>query len=99
MAILMVLYPTNAGTRFDADYYVGTHMPLVRDAWTQHGLVSAEALLPDQPDPAFAAVAMLTFRDASARDAALAGPEAAAVFADVPRFTDISPVAQLSHHG
>ena len=93
MASFVVTYPPKDGARFDADYYVATHMPLVRDKWTQYGLVSATALMPDGPNPAFLAVALLEFANAAARERCLGSPEAADVFGDVPNFTDIAPVA------
>lgn len=35
-AHVSVLYPRKA--KFDMDYYLATHMPLVTKHWTQHGL-------------------------------------------------------------
>lgn len=94
MAHLVVLYPQTAGARFDAAYYVAAHLPIVRDAWTDHGLINATVLFPAEDDPAFVAIATLEFADDAAIDAALASPGAARVFGDVASFTDISPVAQ-----
>jgi uncharacterized protein (TIGR02118 family) len=99
MATLLVTYPLVAGARFDADYYVATHIPLVREKWTAHGLVEAMALLPDQDAPAFAAVALLAFRDRAAIDAALASAEAGDVFGDLPNFTDIAPQPMIARQG
>lgn len=92
MASFVVTYPVTAGATFDADYYVATHMPLVRARWTPYGLESARALIADGTQP-YAAVAVLDFRDGAAIDAALASAEAEEVFGDVPNFTDIAPVA------
>ena len=36
MILVTVMYP--AGEAFDTDYYLKTHMPLVRDRWGPHGL-------------------------------------------------------------
>lgn len=93
-AALLVSYPATDGARFDRDYYTATHLPLVREKWGPHGLTDAMGLWPDDDAPAHVAVALLTFRDAAARDAALASAEAAAVFGDVGNFTDIQPAAQ-----
>lgn len=92
MTTFVVTYPASDGATFDASYYVAKHIPLVREKWTQYGLTSATALMPDQPDPAYLAVAVLEFTDGAALDAALAAPEAADVFGDVAAFTDIAPV-------
>lgn len=92
MTTFLVTYPARDGARFDADYYVAKHMPLVREKWTSYGLRTAEALLPDEATPAYRAVAVLQFADGAALDRALASPEASEVFGDVAAFTDITPV-------
>lgn len=93
MTTFVVTYPVHDGAKFDADYYVAKHIPLVREKWTQYGLTGATALIPDQPGQPYAAVALLEFSDGAALDRSLASPEAADVFGDVPAFTDIAPVA------
>lgn len=93
-AALLVSYPATAGARFDRDYYIATHLPLVRDQWGPHGLIDAIGFWPDGDASAPVAVALLAFQDAAARDAALASAEAATVFGDLPNFTDIEPSAQ-----
>lgn len=91
---LLVSYPARPGARFDHDYYLASHFPLVRAHWDPHGLIDAVALRGEDEEPANVAVALLTFRDAAARDAALASAEAATVFGDLANFTDIQPTAQ-----
>lgn len=99
MATLIVTYPLTPGSRFDVDYYVTRHMPLVREKWTRLGLVVARALLPDQDAPPFAAIALLTFADRAAIEAALASPEAGDIFGDLPNFTDIAPQPMFAREG
>lgn len=94
MASLVVTYPAQDGARFDADYYVARHIPLVREEWTRHGLTGARALLPEGDTIAYLAVAILDFEDGAAIDRAMGSPEAATVFGDVAVFTDLAPVAQ-----
>ena len=89
-AALMVTYPATPGARFDRDYYVATHLPLVEEKWAAHGLETAAGYFPEE-DAAVLAVAVLTFRDAAAREAALGSAEASAVFGDIPNFTDAQP--------
>ncbi len=96
MATLVVTYSLTAEARFDADYYLATHIPLVREKWAPFGLIEAIVHLPDQPKPAYAAVAVLRFRDKDAITAALGSPEARAVFGDVPNFTDIAPQPMIA---
>ncbi|CAN5369413.1 EthD family reductase [soil metagenome] len=92
MTTFVVTYPVNDGTKFDRDYYIANHMPMVLEKWTKYGLSKATALLPDEPTPAYLAVALLEFKDGAALDRCLASPEAAEIFGDVPAFTDIAPV-------
>ena len=100
MAVFTVLYPAADGARFDEAYYIGTHIPLVKDAFTPTGLVSAQVLkglsgAGGAPAP-YLMMVNLTFRDAAALQASLGGPRSAEVMADVANFTDITPVAQIS---
>ncbi|MDR3449764.1 MAG: EthD family reductase [Alphaproteobacteria bacterium] len=91
MATLIVSYPATDGARFDRDYYVGTHIPIARAAWTAHGLESAEVLFPADASQPLAGMVLLRFTDQAALDAALASPGTAGVIGDVANFTDIVP--------
>ena len=42
MILVTVMYPV--GEAFDTDYYLKTHMPLVKDRWGPLGLKSAQAI-------------------------------------------------------
>lgn len=94
MGALIVSYPASEGARFDRDYYLGTHMPLVERVFGPHGLMGATAYFSDDPDGPSLAVATLTFRDGDARDAALGHSDAAQAFDDIANFTNVRPVAQ-----
>jgi uncharacterized protein (TIGR02118 family) len=96
MATIVVTYPTGEGKTFDYDYYVKTHVPLAVSAWTEFGLVSAEALQPSDPSQPYAAMVILKFRDDAAIDAAMTSPKSAPVGADVPNFTNITPAIYRS---
>lgn len=93
MGVVMVSYPAADGARFDREYYVAAHLPLVKRVLTPHGLVAAEAYFPDDEASPTLAVAVLRFRDAAARDSALGHPDAGEAFADIPNFTDAQPTA------
>jgi uncharacterized protein (TIGR02118 family) len=100
MVIFSVLYPTTEGARFDAAYYASTHIPLVKEAFTPTGLRSIQvmyglAAADGSPAP-YVAMAHLTFESADALKASVEGGRAAEVFADIPKYTDISPVMQVS---
>lgn len=91
-AALYVSYPRAGDSRFDRDYYVATHLPLVERAWGPFGLSAADAFFPTSDSAQAVAVAVLTFANDAAIDTALASPETPAVLADVANFTDIVPI-------
>ncbi|PZU09770.1 EthD family reductase [Sphingomonas sp.] len=91
-AALFVTYPKAGGDRFDRDYYVETHLPLVVKNWGQYGLLSAEAYFPAGAGASEAAIALLAFGSEEAIGVALGSPETPAVLADLANFTDIGPV-------
>ena len=90
-ATLFVTYRGDAATRLDRDYYIQTHMPLVRDAWSPHGLLAAAAFFPAADGGDTLAVAVCRFRDEAAMAAAFESPATAGVLADVRNFTDVQP--------
>lgn len=93
-AASVVVYVTYQGTpqdRFDRDYYVAVHLPLVMKAWGQYGLLSVTPLFPAPARDGTVALCQCIFRDEDAVEAALASPEASAVMADVPRYTALAP--------
>lgn len=92
MTIMYVTYSGNAETRFDRDYYVREHVPLVMAAWGQYGLLSCEAFFPADSGSETIAIAECRFRDEAALFASLDASESDGVMADVGRFTDATPV-------
>jgi uncharacterized protein (TIGR02118 family) len=103
MAVLTVLYPAAEGARFDQAYYDATHVPLVKDAFTPTGLTGVQVLKGLAGGGGGAApyvvIVNLVFRDAEALQASMTGPRAPEVLADVARFTDITPITQVSLAG
>ena len=95
--MVLVMYP--AGGRFDMDYYLGHHMPLVRERWSSLGLHEARIVkgvaTPDGGTPPFQVMALLTWesQDAFAKAAAAHGPE---IFGDIPNFTDRQAQVQIN---
>jgi len=89
---LQVIYPVAAGTRFDYDYYLSTHMPLVEEHMGPHIeqtlVTKGVAGGPDVPPPYYA-VATMVFPDKDAMHKAMraSGP----VMKDVANFTDVQP--------
>ena len=97
MILVSVMYPT--GAKFDTDYYLKTHMPLVKDRWGPHGLKSAQVLRgaakPDGSAPDYQMIALLTF--GSLDDFKAAGKaHGREVFADIANFTDANAVVQIN---
>ncbi len=97
MILVSVMYPT--GAKFDTDYYLKTHMPLVKDRWGPHGLKSAQVLRgaakPDGSPPDYQMIALLTF--GSLDDFRAAGKaHGREVFADIANFTDAKAVVQIN---
>lgn len=93
-ALPVVVYVTYQGTpqdRFDRDYYIAVHLPLVMKAWRQYGLLGVTALLPASAQKGTVALCECIFRDEGAVEAAFASPEAAAVMDDVQRYTALAP--------
>ena len=91
MTTIFVTYDGDADTRFDRGYYVHTHIPLVIEAWSASGLLSAAAFFPDGPGEGTIAVCVCQFRDDAAVDASFGSPEATRVMADIAHFTDVKP--------
>ena len=91
MTTVFVTYPGDASTPFDRDYYTRVHVPLVRAAWSPHGLESCTAFFPAGRSGGTIAVAVCEFRDEAAVQAALASPDTPRVMADVAKFTTAEP--------
>lgn len=91
MTTMYVTYPGDAGTRFDRDYYVNGHLPLVMECWGPYGLQSCTAFFPAGDGAGTIAIAECRFRDEAALKAALGAPESPRVMADVAKFTDAKP--------
>lgn len=99
MVKVSILYPNTPGARFDFDYYLNTHMPMslrllgeaIQSASVERGVRAAD---PDQP-PAFIALCHFVTETAEAFEAAFF-PNAAVLQGDMPNYTDIAPVIQIS---
>ncbi len=92
MTTVLVIYPGDVGARFDREYYVRIHLPLVMEAWSRYGLESVAAFFPAGDGAGIIAMCTCSFRDEAAIHAAFGSPEAERVMADVASFTDSKPV-------
>jgi uncharacterized protein (TIGR02118 family) len=99
MLVVTVMYPASDGATFDFDYYAGHHLPLVRRLWSGSGLEDVRALRgapgPDGAGPTYVAIALLTFTSPEAFKAS-SRANGKEIFADIPKFTNISPVLQMN---
>lgn len=99
MILVSVMYPGGEGTRFDLDYYLKSHMPLVSERWSALGLHDYKIVKgigkPDGTAAPFQVMALLSFASAEAfKNAGKA--HGAEIFGDIPNFTDVQPVIQLN---
>jgi uncharacterized protein (TIGR02118 family) len=93
------LYPNKPGSRFDADYYIDVHMPLAIERLKPAlKAVTAEigvgGAMPGEP-ARYAAICAFTFETVEAFTAAVM-PHYKELQADIPNYTDIEPVVQIS---
>lgn len=86
-----VLYPNVPGAAFDLDYYLTIHMPLVRQKFGPYGLRSWRIVQVADPNAPYTIVAIMEWDELS-QFAAAAEAEGAAVFGDIPNFSNQQPV-------
>ncbi len=97
MIRVSVLYPQSG--KFDWDYYLAKHVPLVREKLGKalKAVAIDKGLAGGQPGtpPGFVAMFHMTFDSADAFQAAF-GPHAKALMADIPNYTKAQPQIQIS---
>ena len=99
MIRVTVLYPASA-TRFDYDYYLNKHTPMLLDLWQPHGLMKVEldkglgGMAPGSA-PGYITIATLTFQSPESLQAAMAA-SGGQVMGDLANFTDVQPQVQIN---
>jgi len=99
MIKVTILYPNAEGKTFDMDYYANKHMPMVAHL-LGNALKSLEidkgvaGRTPDEPVP-YLAIGYLYFNKLSDYQDAF-GPNAEKIVSDIPNYTNIQPVIQIS---
>lgn len=99
MVRVSVFYPNKPGARFDFDYYLSTHMPMslrllgqaIKSVSIERGVTAPEPWAP----PTYVALCHFECESREAFEAAFF-PNAAALQGDMPNYTDIVPMIQLS---
>lgn len=91
----IILYPASNGAQFDHVYWTGTHFDLIRKHWGAY-LERTETYIATDESPNFVAAALLTFKDRNAMADAMKDPGAPLIRADIPNFTNITPIRQIA---
>jgi len=99
MIKVSVLYANAPGVRFDHDYYRERHLPLLKarmgDACKRYMI--DKGLAGGSPGAAAPFVALChIYCDSIDSFQAGFGPHAAEIMADIPNYTDVTPVVQIS---
>jgi len=99
MIKVSVFYPAGANKKFDMGYYCSSHMPMVRQKCGPacKGTAVEQGLAGGTPGapPTYVAMGHLYFESVDEFQAAFA-PHASAIMADIPNYTDIQPIIQIS---
>ena len=99
MIKVSVMYPYKAGARFDFEYYLEMHMPLVLErlgpACKRHSVDRGISSGRPESPPLYLAVCQLEFESLESFNVAF-GPHAKEISADMPNYTDIVPLSQVS---
>lgn len=99
MIKVSVMYPNTPGAKFNHDYYRDQHMPMVkaRLGAALKSYTVDKGLAGGAPGAPATYVAMChLFCDSVETFQAGFGPHAKEIMADVPNYTDIAPVMQIS---
>jgi uncharacterized protein (TIGR02118 family) len=99
MIKVSVLYPNDDGSKFDMAYFFGNHIPMVREKLgsackqisVEQGIGGAE---PGSP-ATYIAMGHMYFDSVEDFQNAF-GPHSEALMGDIPNYTDVQPVIQIS---
>lgn len=97
--IVSVMYQVGPQQKFDLDYYMKSHIPLVGSLWKSAGLKGVQVMRgTGSPTGDAAPYHVITLLDFELLDAfkAAAAANGKAVFDDVPKFTDVQPMIQFN---
>ncbi len=99
MIKVTILYPNGDGKTFDMDYYSNKHMPMIASLFGESlkwvtidkGIAGRT---PDEPIP-YLAIGYLYFDKLSDYQNSF-GPNAEKIIGDIPNYTNIQPIVQIS---
>ena len=99
MIKVSVLYPNEEGKKFDMEYYLNSHIPMLQEklgAALKGGAVEQGLSGVEPGSPAtYVAMGHLLFDSVEAFQSAF-GPHSEAIMADIPNYTDTQPTIQIS---
>lgn len=99
MIRVSVMYPYGEGKKFDIDYYSNKHIPLCLEKFGDacKGVTVDQGLSGAEPgsNPNFVGMCHFLFDSADSFQAAMM-PNAEAIMGDIPNYTDIQPIIQIS---
>jgi uncharacterized protein (TIGR02118 family) len=99
MINVAVQYPRAEGARFDMDYYVTKHIPMCQERCGEalRGATILEGLSGGMGGKPPANVASVNFVfDSVEAFAAAMGPHMPEIMGDIPNYTDITPILEIS---
>lgn len=98
MIVVTIMYAFEPDATFDMDYYVNSHLPLVRKLFEPMGMramrLSTSPTEGAPGQPTYRAITQLDFDDVASVLAAL-GEHAAAMQGDLENFSSLRPVTQF----
>jgi uncharacterized protein (TIGR02118 family) len=99
MTTISVFYPKTAASRFDFDYYLKTHTPMLKRLFEPEGLQNLRLFRGknalDGSAPPFEVIAYFDMPSLESLQNALA-QHAPQILADIPKYTDVQPVIQIN---
>jgi uncharacterized protein (TIGR02118 family) len=98
MIRVLVMYPNEPGKKFDMDYYLNKHMPMVNNTLENLGLVRTEVDkgiggMGGAPAP-FVAICYMYFENIEAMQNSMSN--SGDLMSDLPNFSEIQPQVQIS---
>jgi len=99
MIKVSVMYPNTPGSKFDHAYYVNKHMPMVKQklgaACKSYSVDKGLAGGAPGAPATYVATGHIFCESVEAFQAGF-GPHATEIMADIPNYTDLAPVIQIS---
>ena len=100
MIRLSALYRKSTGSHFDEDYYLGRHIPLAKETLAEYGLIRIEADIYQDTEylgeRQYFAMTSAYFPDMSCLERMHSDRVEGKLGSDVPKYTNIIPVLQVS---